>query len=106
MVGSHQVKDLTAEAHLKCKPYFPALEDFVFQIVPEIKVDLKNNRNQWTEKETLGVAVFLETILKSCQNQVYGMSYLNLEDLAGENKGQLKEISFFDYMSHAEEFKL
>jgi CRP-like cAMP-binding protein len=105
LVGSHQIKELTAEAHKKCRPYFPALEDFSFQIVPEIKVNLKNN-HQWTEKETLGVAVFLETILKSCQNQVYGMSYLNLEDLAGENKGQLKEISFFDYMSHAEEFKL
>jgi len=106
LVGSHQIKDLTAEAHAKCKPYFPALADFMFQIVPEIKVNLKNNHDQWTEKETLGVAVFLETILKSCQNQVYGMSYLNLEDLAGENKGQLKKISFFDYMSHAEEFKL
>jgi CRP-like cAMP-binding protein len=106
LVGSHQIKDLTIEAHSKCKPYFPALEDFMFQIVPEIKVNLKNNHHQWTEKETLGVAVFLETILKSCQNQVYGMAYLNLEDLAGENKGQLKEISFFDFMSHAEEFKL
>jgi hypothetical protein len=61
---------------------------------------------EWTEKETLGVAVFLETILKNCQSQVYGMSYLNLEDLAGEDKQQLKDISFFDFMSHAEEFKL
>jgi hypothetical protein len=34
------------------------------------------------------------------------MSYLNLEELAGENSEQLKEISFFDFMKHAEEFKL
>jgi CRP-like cAMP-binding protein len=106
LVGSHQIKDITAEAHSKCKPYFPAFEGFVIQIVPEINIDLKKLENQWTEKETLGVAVFLETILKSCQTQVYGMSYLNLEEIAGENSGQLKEISFFDYMSHAEEFKL
>jgi hypothetical protein len=106
LVGSHQIKEIAAEAHSKCKPYFPSLESFVFEIVPEIKIDLKKYENNWTEKETLGVAVYLETILKSCQNQVYGMSYLNLEELAGESVGQLKDISFFDFMSHAEEFKL
>jgi len=106
LVGSHQLKDTTAEVHLKCKPFFPSLESFVFEVVPEIKIDLKKYENQWTEKETLGVAVFLETIIKSCQSQVFGMTYLNLEELAGENSGQLKEISFFDYMNHAEEFKL
>jgi hypothetical protein len=106
LVGSHQIKDITAEAHEKCNPFFPSLESFVFEIVPEIKIDLKKIKDQWTEKETLGVAVFLEIILKSCQGQVYGMSYLNLEELAGENSSQLKEISFFDFMSHAEEFKL
>ena len=79
LVGSHQIKDITAETHTKCKPIFPSLEHFVFEIVPEIKIDLKKYKDQWTEKETLGVAVFLETILKSCQRQVYGMSYLNLE---------------------------
>jgi CRP-like cAMP-binding protein len=106
LVGSHQIKDVTADAHLKCKPFFPSLERFVFEVVPEIKIDLKKYENQWTEKETLGLAVFLEIILKGCQNQVYGMSYLNLEELAGENSEQLKEISFFDFMKHAEEFKL
>jgi hypothetical protein len=106
LVGSIQLKDTTAEVHSKCKPFFPSLDSFVFEVVPEIKIDLKKYENQWTEKETLGVAVFLETIIKSCQSRVYGMSYLNLEKLAGENSGQLKEISFFDYMDHAKEFKL
>ncbi len=106
LVGSIQLKDTTAAVHSKCKPFFPSLESFVFEVVPEIKIELKKYENQWTEKETLGVAVFLETIIKSCQSQVYGMSYLNLEELAGENSGQLREISFFDYMDHAEEFKL
>jgi hypothetical protein len=106
LVGSHKIKDITAEAHSNCKPFFPSLENFVFEVVPEIKIELTNYENQWTEKETLGVAVFLETILKSCQSQVYGMSYLNLEELAGENGAHLKEISFFDFMTHAEEFKL
>ena len=92
--------------HSKCKPFFLSLESFIFEVVPEIKIDLRKFENQWTEKETLGVAVFLETIIKSCQGQVYGMSYLNLEELAGESCEQLKEISFFEYMSHAEEFKL
>lgn len=106
LVGSHQLKDTSAEMHSKCKPFFPSLESFVFEVVPEIKIDLKKYENQWTEKETLAVAVFLKTIIKNCQSQVYGMSYLNLEELAGENSRQLREISFFDYMDHAEEFKL
>jgi hypothetical protein len=106
LVGSHQLKNITIEVHSKCKPFFPSLDNFIFVVAPEIKIDLNNFKNHWTEKETLGVAVFLETIIKSCQNQVYGMSYLNLEDLAGENSSQLKDISFIEYMSHAEEFKL
>jgi CRP-like cAMP-binding protein len=106
LVGSHQLKDITTKVHSKCKPFFPSLENFVFEVVPELKIDLKDYKNHWTEKETLGLAVFLETIIKGCQSQVYGMSYLNLEELAGENREQLKDISFFDYMSHAEEFKL
>jgi len=106
LVGSHQLKDKTIEVHSKCKPFFPSLDSFVFEVAPEIKIDLNKFKNQWTEKETLGVAVFLETIIKSCQSQVYGMSYLNLDDLAGENGPQLKDISFFEFMSHAEEFKL
>ena len=106
LVGSHQVKEITAEAHSKCVPFFPSLKNFTFEIVPKIKIELKMNNNEWTEKETLGVAVFLETILKSCQSKVYGMSYLNLEELAAEDSSQLKEISFFDFMSHAGEFKL
>lgn len=106
LVGSHQLKEITTEVHLKCKPFFPSLENFVFEVVPEIKIELNKYKSKWTEKETLGVAVFLETIIKNCQNQVYGMSYLNLDELAGENGPQLKDISFFEYMSHAEEFKL
>jgi len=106
LVGSHQLKETTTAVYSKCMPFFPSLESFVFKVVPEIKIDLKKYENQWTEKETLGVAVFLETIIKSCQNQVFGMSYLNLDELAGENGPQLKDISFFEYMNHAEEFKL
>jgi CRP-like cAMP-binding protein len=106
LVGSHQLKEITEEVHSKCKPFFSSLESFTFKVVPEIKIDLKKYKYPWTEKDTLGVAVFLETIIKSCQHQVYGMSYLNLEDLAGKDGKQLKEISFFDYMSNAEEFKL
>ena len=106
LVGSHQLKEITEEVHTKCRPFFSSLESFTFEVVPEIKIDLKRYKHPWTEKDTLGVAVFLETIIKSCQHQVYGMSYLNLEDLAGKDGKQLKEISFFDYMSHAEEFRL
>ena len=50
------------------------------------------------------VAVLLTTTTRS--EVLDWVPDLNLEELAGENSGQLREISFFDYMDHAEEFKL
>ncbi len=105
LVGSQKLKDITAKSQQQCIPFFPALKKCTFEVVPELKVDLKN-KDDWTDKETLAIAVFLETIFKDCQSMVFGMPYLNLENLAGENSIHLKEISFFEYMAHAKEFTL
>jgi CRP-like cAMP-binding protein len=105
LVGSQKLKDITAKSQQQCIPFFPTLKECTFEVVPELKVDLKN-KNDWTDKETLAVAVFLEKIFKDCQSLVFGMSYLNLENLASENSEHLKEISFFEYMAHAKEFTL
>ncbi len=105
LVGSQKLKDITAKSQQQCIPFFPALTECIFEVVPEIKVDLRN-KEVWTDKETLAIAVFLETIFKDCQSLVFGMSYLNLENLAGESSKHLKNISFFEYMAHAKEFTL
>lgn len=103
LVGSQKLTEIISLSRDKCQPFFPVLEQSRIEILPEIKVELKKD-GDWTEKETLGIAVFLETIFKNCQEHVFGMGLLNPEELAGESAGPLKAISFFDYMEHAREF--
>ena len=105
LVGSHRLKDIAADTKTQCLPYFPALDKCQFEIVPKIKTDLKAI-DRWSDKETLAIAVYLQTIFKNCQGLVFGMSYLNLEELAGDDRTLLADISFFKYIEHAREFKL
>ncbi len=105
LVGSQKLREITTMVHEQCKPYFPTLEGCKFDVVPEIKIEL-SIPDKWTDRETLAIAVFLETVIKKSQSLVFGMSFLNLEELAGESSPALKNISFFDYMEHAKEFSL
>ena len=105
MIGSQKLKELANLVYKQCLPYFPVLEKCSFEIVPDIKVELKNIAI-WSEKETLAIAVYLETIFKNCMPLVVGMSFLDFEELAGDGKEQLEKISFFQYMDHAKEFAL
>ena len=103
LIGSQQLNEEVLRALEKCNPYFPALKNCKFIITPKVEVNL-NIEGEWTEKETLAIAVFLESIIKSCQDLVYGMSYLDFEEIAGEKAAQLRSISFFEYMDNAKEF--
>jgi CRP-like cAMP-binding protein len=103
LVGSQQLKEMIAQSQEKCLPFFPVLKNCRFEIIPEIKIVFKNE-GEWTEKDTLGIAVFLEILFKNCQENVFGMSFLDPQELAGESAESLKAISFFEYMNHAREF--
>jgi CRP-like cAMP-binding protein len=103
LIGSQPMNEEVARAKEKCIPYFPVLEQCNFDILPNLEIKLVFN-GKWTEKETLAIAVFLESIIKNCQNLVYGMSYFDLEEIAGEKANHLKSISFFEYMENAKEF--
>lgn len=105
LVGSQKLKEINTKVYAQCLPFFPVLEKCAFEVIPEIKVDLKKIEH-WSDKETLAIAVYLETIFKSCHTLVFGMSHLDLEDLAGEDSEILRNISFFEYMKHAKEFAL
>ena len=105
LIGSQKLKEIAIRAHQQCKAFFPTLENCTFEFFPEIKLNLQKGDN-WTDKHTLGAAVYLETVFKNCQNLVFGMAFLDLEELAGDKQQQLKQISFFDYMNHAKEFAL
>jgi hypothetical protein len=105
LIGSQKLREITTKAHEQCKSFFPTLEKCKFKVVPEIIIEL-SRPDKWTDKETLAIAVFLETVIKNSQTLVFGMSYLNLEELAGKSRAALNDISFFDYMEHAKEFSL
>jgi len=105
LIGSQKLREITTKAHEQCKSFFPTLETCKFEVVPEIMIELARPE-KWTDKETLAIAVFLETVIKNSQTLVFGMSYLNLAELAGESRPALNDISFFDYMEHAKEFSL
>jgi hypothetical protein len=103
LIGSQQMNEEVSRAKEKCIPYFPVLENCNFNVVPKLEISLKIT-GDWTEKETLAIAVFLETIIKNCHDFVYGMSFFDLEEIAGEKAVQLRSISFFEYMDNAKEF--
>jgi CRP-like cAMP-binding protein len=57
LVGSQNLKEIAAKAHEQCKTFFPALDQFKIEIVPEVKIDLAHD-SDWTDKETLAIAVY------------------------------------------------
>jgi CRP-like cAMP-binding protein len=105
VVGSQILKEVVGYALKELTPFFPTLEKCTFSIVPKITAKLVVEDN-WSDKHTLAVAVFLQTIFKNCRPMVVGMNYFNIEEIAGKNKQDLDSISFFQYMAHANEFAI
>ena len=103
LMGSQQLNEEVTRSLEKCRPYFPALENCEFKLLPKLEINLRFD-GKWSEKETLAIAVFLETIIKNCQDLVFGISFLDFEEIAGEKAVHLKGISFFEYMDNAREF--
>jgi hypothetical protein len=103
LLGSQQLNEEVTRALDKCRPYFHTLENCEFKLLPKLEINLRFE-GEWTEKETLAIAVFLETIIKNCKELVFGITYLDFEEIAGDKAVHLKGISFFEYMDHAREF--
>jgi len=103
IIGSQAVSDIIEDTLKQLEAYFPTLKSHHFEIMPKIRSDLKYE-NKWGDKETLAIAVFLQSLIKNCRSIVFGISFMDMKELAGEHKSQLEKISFFDYMEHADEF--
>ena len=103
VIGSQALKDVVNQSKKELEPFFPVINTFQTKVVPQVQVEFTYS-DTWDEKKTLAVAVFMQTILKKCQPMVVGMSYLDIKSLAGDYSSDLEEISFFDYMKHADEF--
>ena len=105
IVGSQILKEVVGYALKELIPFFPTLGKCTFTVVPKITAKLEW-QDKWSDKQTLAVAVFLQTIFKNCRSMVVGMNYFNIEDIAGKSKKDLDKISFFEYMAHANEFAI
>ena len=103
-VGSHSLKDIVKNTRDHLIPYFQDLKSCKFEVLPSVRVELERDGKDWSDKKTLALAVFLQTVIKHCTPLVVGMSYLNLKNLAGSQAEQLDKIFFFEYMAHADEF--
>lgn len=105
IVGSQILKEVVGYALKELIPFFPTLEKCTFAIVPKVNTKLEFD-GEWSDKQTLAVAVFLQTVIKNCRSMVVGMNYFDIEKTAGKNKKELDSISFFQYMAHANEFAI
>jgi CRP-like cAMP-binding protein len=105
IIGSQILKEVVGYALKELIPYFPTLENCTFTVVPKVTAKLELNDN-WSDKQTLAIAVLLQTIFKNCRSMVVGMNFFNIEEIAGKNKSALDKISFFQYMAHANEFAI
>ena len=105
VIGSQALKEIINNSKNELEPYFPVISTFQIKVVPQVHIEFTYS-DTWDEKKTLAVAVFMQTVLKTCQPMVVGMSYLDIKSLAGDYCSDLEEISFFDYMKHADEFEV
>jgi hypothetical protein len=105
IVGSQILKEVVGYALKELTPFFPTLEKCTFTVVPKVSAQL-DREGKWSDKQTLAIAVLLQTIFKNCRSMVVGMNFLNIEEIAGDDKSALDKISFFEYMAHANEFAI
>ncbi len=105
VVGSQILKEVVGYALKELIPFFPTLEKCTFTVVPKVSAQL-DQVGKWSDKQTLAIAVLLQTIFKNCRSMVVGMNFLNIEEIAGDDKPALDKISFFEYMAHANEFAI
>lgn len=103
VVGSSTLKNRIEETIKQVEPYFPSLKSCTLRVIPEVESVL-SLEGDGSDKQTLAIAVFLQSLLINCRSSVFGMSFLDIRELSGNEKDQLEKMSFFQYMDHANEF--
>jgi hypothetical protein len=103
VVGSSTLKNRIEETIKQVEPYFPSLKSCTLRVIPEVESVL-SLEGDGSDKQILAIAVFLQSLLNNCRSSVFGMSFLDIRELSGNEKDQLEKMSFFQYMDHANEF--
>lgn len=103
IVGSKTMKQLISKTNDSLIPFFPNLEYIKTEITKNVKVTYSQS-NEINDKDFLTIGVFLQVIIENCQQHTIGMSFLNLDKIAGPYIQILQKNSFFEYMTHAKEF--
>ena len=103
IIGAKKLIELTDSTKKQLHPFFPTLTECEFQLAPSVSVNLSQVEN-WQDKQVIAIAVFIRYLYESSRALVAGMSYLKFEDFIRENHANLKELSFFEYIEHAQEF--
>jgi len=103
VVGTQSLNEINRDTKKQLEPYFPSLQNFKIDLQPQLTIDL-NTEDDWDEKKTLAIAVYLQSILKTCQPLVVGMSFFDIRSIVAEYQTDLDKISFFEFMEHAKEF--
>ena len=105
IIGSDEISKMVEHAKKRLGTFFPILDTCQIKIGSEIDITLPCSKaEELNDKQILAIAVFLQSVYESCKQLVVGLTYLDLEQLSGKYSKKLKDISFFEYMRHAEEF--
>lgn len=103
IVGSRIVQDEIKNTKKALITYFPEIEQFEIKIAKDVKIKY-TNKKELNDKDYLALGVFIQLLLEECKEHAIGMSFLDIHNLSEPHNEILKNISFFEYMTHAKEF--
>ena len=105
IVGSEEISNKIAQVIKRLSSFFPIINSCQIKIGADIDITLPCSKTEeLNDKQILVIAVLIQSIYESCRHLVVGLNYMDLEQLSGKYSKKLKDISFFEYMRHAEEF--
>jgi len=103
VVGSRSIEQLLSKTRDSLIPFFPNLNDLIIKITETDQIFILES-DEIKDKDILSIGVFMQSLIEKCKAITIGMSFLNLQSLAGPYFEVLEKNSFFEYMSHAKEF--
>lgn len=103
IIGLRRLQEIMKDRKESLIPFFPNLENMNFDLTAHNNISFSKSE-KFGDKEILSVSVFLKVLIENCKQFTFGMSFLNLQKLAGSYYNILESRSFFEYMSHAKEF--
>ena len=103
IVGSRIVQDTFDKIMESTATFFPDVKGFNLKLSKGIKLEYKK-KSKLNDKDYLALGVFLQLFIEDCKQHALGMSFMDISELSHPHNDTLKNISFFEYMSHAKEF--